>query len=222
MHDLRILIADDHQLIRRGVRDLLSARRGWHVAGEACNGAEAVEKTVSLRPDVVILDFSMPVMNGPQATESILRKLPGTPVVVLTMHDCDLTAHQVLRSGARGLVLKSDADRTLVTAVEAVAENRNFYTERASRLLLRGYHTGRLARSGVEPSGEGRLTEREEELMRLLAEGMTSKEAAAELHISIRTVESHRCNMGRKLGVRSPADLVRYAIRHGVIAPSGT
>jgi DNA-binding NarL/FixJ family response regulator len=217
MDELRILIADDHDLIRRGVRDLLAARSGWQVVGEACNGADAVRKAVSLRPDVAILDFSMPELNGPGAAAQIAEKVPETGVVVLTMHDSEQVMREVLQSGARGLVLKTDADRDLLEAVEAVARKRHFFTTRLSELVLDGYLTGPVAKEKVKNKG-AQLTERECEVVRLLADGMSSKEAATRLQISIRTVESHRINISRKLGFNSIAKLVHYAIRHGIVA----
>lgn len=217
MDELRVLIADDHDLIRRGVRDLLAARSGWKVVGEACNGADAVRKTVSLRPDVAILDFSMPELNGPGAAAQIAEKVPETGVVVLTMHDSELVMREVLQSGARGLVLKSDADRDLLEAVDAVARKRHFFTTRLSELVLGGYLAGPAAKDKVKRK-VAQLTERECEVVRLLADGMSSKEAATRLQISIRTVESHRINISRKLGFNSIAKLVHYAIRHGIVA----
>jgi DNA-binding NarL/FixJ family response regulator len=217
MDELRVLIADDHDLIRRGVRDLLAARIGWRVVGEASNGTDAVRKAVSLRPDVAILDFSMPELNGPGAAAQIVEKVPETGVVVLTMHDSEQVMREVLQAGARGLVLKSDADRDLLQAVEAVARKRHFFTTRLSELVLSGYLAGTPAKVKVK-SKVSQLTEREREIMRLLAEGMSSKEAATQLQISIRTVESHRINISRKLGFNSIAKLVRYAIRHGIVA----
>ncbi len=217
MDELRVLIADDHDLIRRGVRDLLAARSGWQVVGEACNGADAVRKTVSLRPDVAILDFSMPELNGPGAAAQIAEKVPETGVVVLTMHDSELVMREVLQSGARGLVLKSDADRDLLEAVDAVARKRHFFTTRLSELVLGGYLAGPAAKDKVKTK-DAQLTERECEVVRLLADGMSSKEAATRLKISIRTVESHRINISRKLGFNSIAKLVHYAIRHGIVA----
>jgi DNA-binding NarL/FixJ family response regulator len=219
MDQLRVLIADDHDLIRRGVRDLLTARSGWEVVGEACNGADAVQKAVSLRPDVAILDFSMPELNGPAAAAQIAEKAPQTGVVVLTMHDSEQVMREVLQAGARGLVLKSDADRDLLEAVEAVAKKRHFFTTRLSDLVLGGYLAGTSTKHN-EKSKVARLTERECEVMRLLADGMSSKEAATRLQISIRTVESHRINISRKLGFNSIAKLVHYAIRHGIVAHS--
>jgi len=217
MDELRVLIADDHDLIRRGVRDLLAARRGWQVVGEASNGTEAVRKAVSLRPDVAILDFSMPELNGPGAAAQIAEKIPETAVVVLTMHDSEEVMREVLHAGARGLVLKSDADRDLVEAVEAVARKRHFFTARLSELVLGGYLGGTTAKVKVK-SKVSQLTDRECEVVRLLADGMSSKEAATQLQISVRTVESHRINISRKLGFNSIAKLVHYAIRHGIIA----
>jgi DNA-binding NarL/FixJ family response regulator len=217
MEELRVLIADDHDLIRRGVRDLLAARSGWQVVGEACNGADAVRKAVSLRPDVAILDFSMPELNGPGAAAQIAEKVPETGVVVLTMHDSEQVMREVLRSGARGLVLKSDADRDLLEAVEAVARKRHFFTTRLSELVLGGYLAGPAAKDKMKGK-VAQLTERECEVVRLLADGMSSKEAATHLKISIRTVESHRINISRKLGFNSIAKLVHYAIRHGIVA----
>ncbi len=217
MDELRILIADDHDLIRRGVRDLLAARSGWKVVGEACNGDDAVRKAVNLRPDVAILDFSMPELNGPGAAAQIAEKVPETGVVVLTMHDSEQVMREVLQSGARGLVLKSDADRDLLEAVEAVTRKRHFFTTRLSELVLGGYLAGPTEKDKMK-SKVAQLTERECEVVRLLADGMSSKEAATRLKISIRTVESHRINISRKLGFNSIAKLVHYAIRHGIVA----
>jgi DNA-binding NarL/FixJ family response regulator len=218
MDKLRVLIADDHDLIRRGVRDLLATRAGWQVVGEACNGADAVQKTVNLRPDVAILDFSMPELNGPGATAQIAAQVPETGVVVLTMHDSEQVMREVLQAGARGLVLKSDADRDLLEAIEAVAKKRHFFTKRLSELVLGGYLAGVTTPTVKEKSKTAQLTDRECEVIRLLADGMSSKEAATQLQISIRTVESHRININRKLGFNSIANLVHYAIRHGMVA----
>jgi DNA-binding NarL/FixJ family response regulator len=219
MDKLRILIADDHDLIRRGVRDLLATRADWEVVGEASNGTDAVRQTLSLKPDVAILDFSMPELNGPGAAAQIMEKVPQTGVVVLTMHDSEQVMREVLQAGARGLVLKSDADRDLLEAVEAVSKKRHFFTTRLSEMVLGGYLGGTAAIPKVKSKGT-QLTERECEVMRLLADGMSSKEAATCLQISIRTVESHRININRKLGFNSIAKMVHYAIRHGIVAHS--
>lgn len=220
MADLRILIADDHQLIRRGVRELLSHEPGWQVIGEACNGIDAVELATELKPDVVILDFSMPGLTGPEAARQIVTKLPEAGIIVLTMHDSEEVVREVLSAGARALVLKSDADRDLLEAVKAVSEKRHFFTAHVAKLLLGEYLGSEIATPVRRKKAASELTDREGEVMRLLADGMTSKEAAARLEISIRTIESHRVNIGRKLGFNSIADLVRYAIRNGIVALS--
>ncbi len=217
MNELRVLIADDHHLIRRGVRDLLTTRDGWQVVGEACNGTDAVQKAVSLRPDVAILDFSMPELNGPGAAAQIAKQAPETGVVVLTMHDSEQVMREVLQAGARGLVLKSDADRDLIEAVDAVAKKRHFFPTRLSELVLGGYLAGPSAAKMKRKNKVGHLTQREREVMRLLADGLSSKETAGQLQISTRTVESHRININRKLGFNSIANLVHYAIRHGIV-----
>jgi DNA-binding NarL/FixJ family response regulator len=218
MDNLRVLIADDHDLIRRGVRDLLAARSRWQVVGEACNGADAVRKAINLKPDVAILDFSMPELNGPEAASQIAEQAPETGVVVLTMHDSEQVMRQVLQSGARGLVLKSDADRDLLDAVEAVSMKRHFFTSRLSEMVLGKYLVG--TPTAKTKSRPGDLTERECEVVRLLANGMSSKQIAERLQISIRTVETHRININRKLGFSSVAKLVHYAIRQGIVTHS--
>ncbi|WP_263384705.1 response regulator [Granulicella arctica] len=217
MPELNVLIADDHELIRRGVRDLLAMRTHWRVVGEACDGVEAVEKAVRLRPDIAILDFSMPRMNGPDAAAIIAKQVPEMGVIVLTMHDSEDVIRQVLRAGAHGMVLKSDADRNLLSAVEAVAAKRHFFTSRVSEMLLSEYMKATTVPESKRGAHAAPLTPREREVLRLLADGMTSKEVAAKLAISTRTVESHRVNINRKLGFASIADLVRYAIRNGII-----
>ena len=218
MAELRILVADDHQLIRRGLRELLTTQGGWQVVGEASNGLDAVEMAVKLRPDIAILDFSMPGLNGPEAAAFISSQVPDTGVIVLTMHDSESVIREVLRAGARGFVLKSDADRDLLLAVEAVAENRHFFAARVSQLITDYLRGGKVSAETSKKSAL--LTEREHEVMRLLADGMSSKEVATLLQISIRTVETHRLNISRKLGFNSVADLVRYAIRNGIAAHS--
>jgi DNA-binding NarL/FixJ family response regulator len=212
METLRVLIADDHMLIRRGVRDLLATHEGLEIVGEAGNGAEAVQMATTLRPNVAILDYSMPEMNGPQAARLIGKASPETGVIVLTMHESEMVIQDVLQSGARGLVLKSDADRNLLQAVETVAAKGCFFAKRVSDLALGTWLPGatkRSQRSSAEPS----LTDREREVLRLLADGLSNKEVAGRLQISVRTAESHRININRKLGFQSIADLVRYALR---------
>jgi DNA-binding NarL/FixJ family response regulator len=218
MAELRIVIADDHELIRRGLRALLTTRSGWRVVGEASNGADVIELATRLSPDVAILDFSMPNLTGPEAAAKIVEICPGTGVLILTMHDSEQIIREVLQAGALGLVLKSDADRDLLEAVQAVSEGRRSFSRQLTPLIV---SKNLLERSGMRGRrAPSELTDREREVMGLLAEGMTSKQAAAQLRISIRTVESHRVNISRKLGFGSIADLVRYAIRHGIVAYS--
>jgi DNA-binding NarL/FixJ family response regulator len=217
MRELRILIADDHQLIRRGIHQLLASRSEWRIVGEACNGAEGVRMAETLRPDIAILDFSMPLMNGPAATAEIRKNVPGVAVIILTMHESERVDREVRQAGARGLVLKSDADRSLLGAVEAVSEGRRFFPMPISPApgADRPAYAAPLQGNGARI----RLTPREAEIMRLLSDGLTSRAAATRLQISIRTVESHRININRKLGFTSIADLVRYAMRHGIEDP---
>jgi DNA-binding NarL/FixJ family response regulator len=212
---LRILVADDHELVRRGIRGLLCARRGWTVVGEAMNGREAVEKANRLKPDVAILDISMPDLDGLQATRRIRDAVPTTEVVVLTMHESDQMVRRVLDAGALGYVLKSDLPTQLVKAVKDVSAGKQFLTPRISDIVLKGFlKTGNqvdtMGRSQVRP------TSREVEVIRLLAEGKANKEIAIRLGITIRTVETHRAKIMLKVGVHSLAELIHYAIRRKI------
>jgi DNA-binding NarL/FixJ family response regulator len=212
---LRILVADDHELVRRGIRGLLCARRGWTVVGEAMNGLEAVEKANRLKPDVAILDISMPDLDGLQATRRIRDAVPTTEVVVLTMHESDQMVRRVLDAGALGYVLKSDLPTQLVKAVKDVSAGKQFLTPRISDIVLKGFlKTGNqvdtMWRSQVRP------TSREVEVIRLLAEGKANKEIAIRLGITIRTVETHRAKIMLKIGVHSLAELIHYAIRQKI------
>lgn len=213
MPDLRLLIADDHELIRRGLRSLLSTHPGLHLVGEAADGLEAVALAIHLQPDIAILDFSMPGLNAPEATTRILAGAPRTRVLVLSLHDSEPAIREVRQAGAHALVGKNHADHELIPALHAVAANHLFF----AGAVIPSHSLS--SRTISAASGDlATLTAREREIMSLLAAGLTSRQAAAELHISIRTVESHRVNISRKLGLCSIADLVRYAIRHGIAA----
>jgi DNA-binding NarL/FixJ family response regulator len=215
---LRILVADDHELVRRGIRGLLRARRGWTVVGEATNGLEAVDKANRLKPDVAILDISMPDLDGLQATRRIREAVPTTEVVVLTMHDSDQMVRRVLDAGALGYVLKSDLATHLVKAVNSVSGGKLFLTPRVSDIVLKGFlMTGN--QSDPTKHSQARPTRREVEIMCLLAEGKANKEIAVELGITIRTVETHRAKIMLKLGLHSLAELIHYAIRHKIFTP---
>jgi DNA-binding NarL/FixJ family response regulator len=218
---LRILVADDHELVRHGIRGLLCARRGWRVIGEAVNGREAVEKAIKLKPDVAIVDISMPHLDGLQVTRQIRKATPNTKVVVLTMHESDQMVRLVLDAGALGYVLKSDLATNLVKAVKNVCAERLFLTPRVSDIVLKGFlKTGNQA--DVREHSPVRPSPREVEIIRLLAEGRANKEIAAELGITIRTVETHRARIMHKLGLHSLAELIHYAIRHEIFSAPGS
>ena len=217
MKKIRILVADDHELVRRGLRAILEARADWEVASEAANGREAVEQTRQLKPDVAVLDIAMPELNGLEATRQILRAVPTTEVLILTMHESEQLVREVLDAGARGYVLKSDAGRELVTAVEAVIQHKSTFTPKVANMVLEGYLTGE-AKERQEPACS-RLTSREREIVQLLAEGRGNKDVATALTISVKTVEAHRSNIMHKLGLHSLSDIVHYAIRNRIVEP---
>jgi DNA-binding NarL/FixJ family response regulator len=213
---LRILIADDHEVARRGIRALLESHAGWEVCGEAKDGRESIELANQLNPDLVLLDIGMPNLNGLEAARQILAASPEMAILILTMHDSDQTVREVLRAGARGFLLKSDAGRDLVAAVEALQQQRTFFTTRVSQMVLDGF-LGREHHENEPVNGENVLTMREREVIQLLAEGKTSKEVAVALNLSVKTAETHRTNLMRKLDLHSVADLTRYAVRNGIV-----
>lgn len=209
---LRILIADDHGMIRQGLGAVIAARNDWELCGEAANGRNAVELAAKLKPDICVLDVTMPELNGIEATRQIVAQRPATAVLIQTMHDSEALAQEILAAGARGYLLKSDAPELLPQAIDALAAGRAFFTPRVSEMMLRNF-------AGPAPAParpQCRLTPRERELVQLLAEGKSNKESAELLGISVGTVETHRKNVMSKLHLRSPADLVRYAIRNGL------
>lgn len=219
MAPFRILLADDHEVVRAGLRALLEEQQGWEVVAEAVDGREAVEKATKLKPDVVVIDIAMPSLNGLEAVRQIIKAVPHCRVLVLTMYDSDPLIQQVLQAGARGYLLKSDAGRDLVSAIDALRRNKTFFTPKVSQMVLEGY----LDKSPKEKEPEGaaeslRLTSRQREIVQLLAEGKSSKEVAAVLGLSVKTAETHRANIMRKLDCHSVTELVRYAIRNHIIA----
>jgi len=210
----RIIIADDHEMVRRGVRSLVSGDDRWELVGEADNGRDAVELAAALKPDIAILDITMPLLNGLEAARRIRRHLPDCEVLVLTMHSSRQLLREVLDAGARGCMLKTDAGELIVAALEALSEHKPFFTSDVSDLLLGDYASPRNVQEFLCERGEV-LTEREREIAQLIAEGKSSKEMASELGISVLTVDTHRANLMRKLDAHSASEVVRYAIRQG-------
>jgi DNA-binding NarL/FixJ family response regulator len=213
---VRILIADDHDIIRRGLRQLLASRSGWEVCGEAKTGREAVALAEQLKPEVVVMDISMPDLNGLEASRKIHKMFPKMGILILTMHFSDQLVLDIVEAGARAYIVKSDADRDLVSAVEALSSRRTFFTARAADMLLNGFSSGN---SVADPHAHlrNRLTSREREIVQLLAEGKSSKEVAAALGISVKTAETHRANIMRKLEMHSVSEVVRYAVKNQII-----
>ena len=213
MSELRILIADDHELMRRGVRSLLEAEAGWKVVGEAADGQELVEKTEKLRPDVVVLDISMPRLNGLEAAHRIKKILPEVKILILSMHDSEQLARSVLDAGARGYIAKSDTARDLVIAIEALRRNKTFFTPKVDQLVLDSF----LRSASTKKTLQNPLTSRQREIVQLLTEGKSSKEVATLLNLSIKTIETHRANIMKRLHCHSFSDLVFYALRNNII-----
>jgi DNA-binding NarL/FixJ family response regulator len=211
-----ILLADDHAIVRRGLRALVESRPGWEVCAEAVNGREAVDKALEFKPDVAILDIGMPELNGLEATRQIVKTNPQTEVLILTMHQSDEVVREVLKAGARGYVLKSDADQDLVAAVEMLLEHKPFLTPNVTDVVLSRYLS---IHEQLDSQLQPRLTAREREIIQLLSEGKSNKEVAATLDISTRTVETHRATIMHKLGISSISELVRYAIRNKMVEP---
>jgi DNA-binding NarL/FixJ family response regulator len=212
-----ILVADDHEFVRKGIRSVLESRPGWQVVAEASDGRDAVRKTQEIKPHVAIVDISMPLLNGLEATRQIAKSTPQTKVLILTMHEADPMIQQILEAGARGYLLKSDASLELVSAVDALLRNKTFFTPKVGQIVLEGY-LGKNPRRADNGNGDDvlRLTARQRQIVQLLAEGKSSKEVAVELDISVKTAETHRANIMRRLDCHSVTDLVRYAIRNGI------
>jgi DNA-binding NarL/FixJ family response regulator len=217
MKPLSILIADDHALVRRGLRALLETQPGWWVCAEARDGNEAVGEAQRLRPELAILDIGMPELNGVQATARIRKAVPDTRVLILTMHNDGDLVEATVKAGAHGYLLKSDAEQDLIAAVDAVMQNRTFFAQTASAVAPHALRSEQKQRGATPARQSDPLTDREQEIMQLLAEGRSNKEVATKLGISARTVENHRANIMKKLRCRSMADLVRYAIRRKIV-----
>jgi DNA-binding NarL/FixJ family response regulator len=212
----RILVADDHEVVRRGLCALLQSRPEWEICGEAADGREAVEKSQNLKPDAVIIDIGMPTLNGLEATRQILKTNPHIKVLVLTLHDSDQMIREVLDAGARGFLLKSDAARDLISAVQALRRDNTYFTSRVAEMVLEGYLKPPSKAVPLAPL-RSRLTPREREVVQLIAEGKSTKEVAVALQLSVKTAETHRSNIMRKLELHSVSDLVLYAVRNNIV-----
>jgi DNA-binding NarL/FixJ family response regulator len=217
MKSVSILIVDDHAVVRRGLRALLETQPGWTICGDASNGREAVQKAQQHQPNVVILDIGMPELNGLAAIVRIREVAPQARVLVLTMHSSEELIQSCLTAGAQGYVLKSDAERDLISAVEALVQHKTFFTQAATNVVLENLRDKQNL-AGGEPLVEC-LTRREQEIVQLLAEGRSNKEVGASLGIGTRTVESHRANIMSKLHLQTFSDLMRYAIRKKMVEP---
>lgn len=212
MESVSILIADDHAVVRRGLRALVETHPKWKVVSEASNGREAVLMAAKTRPNVAILDISMPELNGLDAASQILKASPHTRILILSMHAAEELIEKTLGAGASGYILKSDAEKDLIIAIEALLHRRTFFTHTASEVIL-SHLRGRGGKKVVQPEGS-RLSTREREVVQLLAEGKSNKQVAALLNISTRTVENHRAKVMDKLTLHSFSELVRYAVRN--------
>ncbi len=203
--------------MRRGLRAIVSGQPDWEVVSEVLTGRQAVEEARRLRPDLVIMDISMPELNGLDATRQILKELPSVEILILTMNESEQMAREVLNVGARGYMLKSDAGRDLVAALEAMRNHKPYFTTRVSEMVLTGYLRGGPRGDNGDDGRRLPLTAREREIVQLLAEGKSNKEVANALNISVKTAETHRSRIMAKLGLRSIGDLVRFAVRNGIV-----
>ena len=218
MKPLRILIADDHDLMRRGIKTLLLTHAGWEICGEANTGREAVTKAEELKPDIAILDIGMSDLDGIEAARRIRKASPGTEILILSVHYSDQLIREIVEVGVRGYIVKADSDRDLIIAVETIASHKPFFTSCATEVILGIFNPGGPVKN-VPGLIRERLTSREREIVQMLAEGKSSKEVASSLGISVKTVETHRSNVMRKLELHSVSELVRYAVRNQIVEP---
>ncbi len=216
MAPLRILLADDHTLVREGLRKIIEAQPGWRVVGEAADGRQAVSEALELKPDLVVLDLAMPQLSGIDATQQIVRRLPSTRVLVLSMHADEVYVTRALKAGAHGYLLKDSAGTDLLRAITALMQHKSFFSPAVSRVMLDDY-VRQLADRGITDRYDT-LSEREREVFQLVAEGRVNKEIAEILHLSPSTIETHRARIMEKLDVHSAVEIVLYAVRKGVIS----
>jgi DNA-binding NarL/FixJ family response regulator len=211
---IRVLLADDHDIVRKGLRTMLEAREGWSVCAEAATGTEAVKLAAETHPDIAVLDLEMTELDGLEVTRQIKQRQPQIEVLIFTMHDAEHLIREVLSVGARAFVLKAEGAKTLIEAIETLSEHKPFFAAKASQTLLNSF-----LRAAGNPDNPSPLTTREIEIVQLLAEGKSNREVGATLGISAKTVETHRATIMHKLSLGSIVDLVRYAVREGIIEP---
>ena len=214
MSAIRILLADDHTLVREGLRKILEAQRGWEVVGEAADGRQAVRQVLELKPDLVILDLAMPQLGGVDAIQQIVKRLPSTRVLVLSMHADETYVTRALKAGAHGYLLKDSAGTDLIRAVSALAQHKSFFSPAVSRVMLDGY-VRQLTERGITDRYD---TLSEREVFQLIAEGRVNKDIAEILHLSPNTVETHRARIMEKLDLHSAVEIALYAVRKGIIS----
>ena len=217
---LRIFVADDHEVVRRGLCALLTSHFGWEICGEAGDGREAVEKVARLKPDIVILDIGMPSLNGLDAARQIMHNDPRQKIAILSVMESEQVIHEALKAGARAYISKSDGARDLIVAIEALQQNETYFNSRIGQIVLNGF----LNPSKIRPRRSSRLrdlTAREREIAQLVAEGKSTKEVAVTLGVSVKTAETHRSNLMRKLGLHCVSELVLYAVRHNIVQVPG-
>jgi len=207
---IRILIADDHEVVRSGLRQLLEEQPNWEIVAEANNGRAAVAKAAELKPDVAVIDYSLPVLNGIETTRYIRERVPKTEILIFTMYDSEVLIQEAIKAGARGYLLKSDARRHLIEAIHSLSLRKPFFSAKISEGIIDSYVTN--------PSElKSAITSRERTVVQLIADGLSNKAIAATLNISQKTVETHRASIMRKLGLASSADLVRFAVRNNIV-----
>jgi DNA-binding NarL/FixJ family response regulator len=213
MSETRILIADDHAVVRSGLRAVLEGQPGWTVAAEASDGRDALAKTLETKPDVAIIDYSLPLLNGAEVTRQIHARLPSVEVLIFTMHDSDSLLAEILAAGARAYLLKADANQYLVAAIASLADHKPFFTAKVSEQLVDSYLSANQGKS------DGLLSPRERVIVQLIAEGNTNRDMSQALGLSLKTIESHRASLMRKLKLKTTAAIVRYAIRNRFVEP---
>lgn len=215
MGELRVLLGDDHTVLRHGLRKILEDRRDWHVVAEAGNGRDAVREALALTPDVAVLDIGMPLLNGIEATRQIVRRAPSVRVLILSMHSDQVYVTQAIQAGARGYLLKESAGAELLEAITALASGKSYFSQAVAQVVFDDY-VKTLTEKGITDPYDA-LSEREREVLQLVAEGRSSKEIAELLSISPATVETHRAHLLQKLRLHNTVEVVRYATRRGII-----